>query len=257
MTEPALAVSVPGRGRHYEHPRTGELVPSVTNVIQTLAKPWLAAWMAKEVAGYAWDNRMALLEIDDRDAAVDFLKGAGRRRRDAAANLGDVLHRVAEARASGSPEPEIDEAVRPYVASWEAFVRDWSPRWVATEVTMFHAGPDGYAGTADFIAEVGGSLAIGDYKTGQGVYEEAALQLAALRNCEEMWDGRELVPAPEVQRCLVVHIRPDGYAVREVRADADAYAAFIGLRRAWAWTTGEREPIGPPLAVPVLGAADG
>lgn len=266
MTEPVLAVSVPGRGRHYKHPATGRLLPSVTNILDMLAKPWLAGWMAKQVAGYAWDNRMALLEIDDREAAVDFLKGAGRRRRDAAASLGDVLHRLAEARVKGEPDPPIDDAAAPFVASWEAFVRDWQPEWVATEITMFRRDlVYSYAGTADFIARIGGQLVLGDYKTGSDVYEEHVLQLAALRFCDEVWEPStgKLSRAPIIDRCIVVHIRPEGYKVREVEADQDAHAAFLGLHHVWWWMHElATHAIGPELTPERFkrassGAADG
>ena len=47
MTE-LLRYEVPGKGRHYVHPLDEHRMPSVTNVLGVLPKPWLAAWAAKE-----------------------------------------------------------------------------------------------------------------------------------------------------------------------------------------------------------------
>src|SRR6266508_6414043 len=71
MTAPPLTVNVPGRGRHYEHPITKELFPSVTNVIGILDKPALVGWAARESARAAWHMREALVKIHDEEAAVD------------------------------------------------------------------------------------------------------------------------------------------------------------------------------------------
>ena len=47
MTE-LLRYEVPGKGRHYIHPLDAHRMPSVTNVLGVLPKPWLAPWAAKE-----------------------------------------------------------------------------------------------------------------------------------------------------------------------------------------------------------------
>ena len=75
MTTPALAESVRGRGRHYRHPVTGELVPSVTNILSMLNKPALVGWAAREVAVLAATMREALPQMS-YDETVDLLKGA-------------------------------------------------------------------------------------------------------------------------------------------------------------------------------------
>ncbi len=248
MTRPALSVQVTGRGRHYRHPRTGELYPSVTTIIETLAKPWLGAWMAKLVAGYAWDNRMALLEMSDREAAVDFLKGAPRRQRDSAAGVGDLVHEVVEARVLGRPEPEIPEHAAPYVAAWEAFAKDTGIVFTHSEETVFN-GSEGYAGTFDFLGRIGGLRVLGDYKTGSGIYDEVILQLAALRYAPELWDSQaqDSVDMPPVDRCIAVHLQPDGYRVHLIDAGERAYDAFLGLLAAWRWNTDHVGAVGHPL----------
>ncbi len=250
MTEPILAVSVAGQGRMYRHPQTRELYPSVTNVLDVLAKPWLGAWAAKMVAEFAWDSRDVLMQIE-RDAAVDMLKGAIRRKRDRAADLGSVIHAFIEALVTGAPAPSLEEEHRPFIRAVEGFLDEFDPEFVVVEGTVFSSDfpPElRYGGTFDFLARVDGKLLLGDYKTGSGVYDEVALQLAALRHAEELWDRHtgELSPMPEVDACVAVHLRPEGFALHVVRADELAYQAFLGLRQAWPWTKGQQSGIVGP-----------
>ena len=252
MAEPILAVSVPGMGRMYRHPVSGELYPSVTNVIEVLAKPWLGPWAAKLVAGYAYDNREALMRIDDREAAVDMLKGAARRQRDAAADVGSTIHAYIESLFTNEPTPPIEPEQEPYIVALQGFLAEFDPHFVVVEGTIFSSDfPQElrYAGTFDFLARIDGHLVLGDYKTGSGVYEEVALQLAALRRGEALWDRHtgELSPMPDVEACVAVHLRPEGFALHVIRADDAAYQAFLGLRQAWPWTKDRSGVVGPRM----------
>ena len=252
MTEPILALSVPGMGRMYRHPVSGELYPSVTNVIQVLAKPWLDAWAAKLVAGYAWDNRETLMQIEDREAAVDMLKGVTRRRRDAAADVGSTIHAYVESLFTDEPRPQIESEHEPYIVALQGFLAEFDPEFVVVEGTIFSSEfPEDlrYAGTFDFLARIDGHLVLGDYKTGSGVYEEVGLQLAALRRGEALWDRHtgELSPMPDVEACVAVHLRPEGFALHVIRADDAAYQAFLGLRQAWPWTKNQSGIVGPRM----------
>jgi hypothetical protein len=253
MTEPALAESVKGYGRMYRHPVNGALYPSVTNVIDVLAKPWLAGWKAKMVAGYAWDQRFALMKIEDRDAAVDMLKGGPNRARDAAASLGDTLHEYAEAVARGLELPPLTEEQAPFAAVLREFISEYAVEFRVLEGCIFRGGPEDperYAGSFDFLAGVLGAFTVlGDYKTGNNIYDEVALQLAALRRGDELWDEAtgELGPMPEVDACLGVHIRPRKLGVHLIDVGDEAYQAFLGLRRAWPWDKDHTGAIGPRM----------
>ncbi len=252
MTEPALAESVKGYGRMYRHPVNGALYPSVTNIIDVLAKPWLAGWKAKMVAGYAWDSRFALMKMD-REQAIGALKGGPDRERDAAASLGDTLHEYAEAVASGREPPPLTEDQAPFAATFREFISEYGVAFHALEGCIFAKGPEDperYAGSFDALALVLNAYgALIDYKTGKSIYDEVALQLAALSRGDELWDETtgELGPMPKVEVCLGVHIRPGKLGVHIVRADDDAYQAFLGLRRAWPWDKDHTGAVGPRL----------
>jgi hypothetical protein len=250
MSEPILAVQLPaGRGRAYRYPPTGDLFPSVTNCIGILDKPALPRWAAKEVAGAAWDRRDTLMTIDERDEAVDLLKGLPWRKRNKAADVGTIVHSVAEALSMDEPElPAFEPEHEPFVDAFVQFCSDYSPEFSMVEVTIF-SEEHRYAGTADFIARFGDLLILGDHKTGSGVYQEVALQLAALRHGETVWEARsgELSPMPAVDGCMAVHLRPRGYAVYPIDADDRAFSAFLGLRKAWEWVK-DNQAVGPKMS---------
>lgn len=230
MTSPALAVNVRGKGRHYEHPVTGEVVPSVTNVIGVLDKPALSRWAAKVVAERAWDLRSTLDELG-RDEAIDILKGSPWRKSTRAADRGTTVHDYLDARANKRPTPVLEGEAAAYKRAADEFLKAYSPVFARTEFTVFG---DGYAGTADFMAVIGNRSYIGDYKTSKGLYPEIALQLAAIRNASHVVSDGELVPLEQVDGCIGVLLTPDGCDVREVDVSG-AYAAFLGCLAAWHW----------------------
>ena len=96
MTTPALAQNVRGKGRHYSNPQTGDMVPSVTNVISILDKPALPRWAAKMVAEAAYRMRHSLAEMEQNEA-VDMLKGSPWSKSKRAADRGTDIHGYLEA----------------------------------------------------------------------------------------------------------------------------------------------------------------
>lgn len=276
MTTPRLSVPT-DFGRLYRLPTVDEsalpgaeqalaeglLVPSVTNVIDVLNKPYLQTWYAKRAAEDAIEvvrNHPGLIEEKPRKALA-YIKGAAERTTKAAANLGDRVHNTVEALARGIEVP-IDEDLRGYVRSWHRFVEDFSPEFVHLEATCFGEveSPDGdlgYAGTADFIAKIHGLTVVGDYKTGKSIHTEASLQLAALAHarlitCE---DENSVSQMPTVDVGAVVHLTATGYELHAVDVQGPAWEAFSRLRAVWDFHAANlvsRTPlfVGPSLVNP-------
>lgn len=232
MTTPTLAQNVKGKGRHYSHPTTGELVPSVTNIIGVLNKPALPRWAAKVVAEQAAAMKHSLRNLEDAEI-VDLLKGAPWRSSGRAADRGTTIHAYLECRMLGIDPPEISGEAARYRKSADAWLDEWKPEVVATEQTVF--GPD-YAGTGDLWCTRDGDLAVVDFKSSKAIYAEAALQLAALARATLRADGE---PQPQAKQGWVVRIGEKGYEAQQV-ADLDYnYAAFRACLQAWHWQNGE------------------
>lgn len=232
MTTPALAENVKGKGRHYRHPTTGKLVPSVTNVIGVLNKPALPRWAAKVVAEQAVAMRDSLPNLDAAEA-VDLLKGAPWRSSGRAANRGTTIHAYLEARLRGL-EPELleGEALK-YRKAAEAWLDEWQPEVIETELTVFDAD---YAGTGDLWCRVDGELRIVDFKTSKAIYPEAALQLAALYGARDTVDGF----APQhwdtgEQSLWAVRIGERSFSSKRVENPERTLAVFRAMLEVWEW----------------------
>jgi hypothetical protein len=231
MTTPALAQNVKGKGRHYAHPTTGDLVPSVTNVLSMLAKPALVGWAARTVAELAADLRDSLPKME-RAEVVTLLKGAASRTGNKAATRGTDVHAFLEARLCGFDTPPLDAAAEQYRHAAELFLEHERPERIATEITTFTPT---YAGTADAVVRIGGRTCLIDYKTSKAIYPEATLQLAALWSGQIWHDGKELVERVPIDELIVVRIGIGEYELGYVRDPSAALSTFHALLQVWHW----------------------
>lgn len=216
------------------------LMPSVTNIIDVLSKPFLQTWYASEAAKAAVEvskTHPGLILKKPYDA-IRWLKAAAERKAQAAASLGDEVHNACEALAMGQ-EVTVSEMAQPYIDGWHQFVADFSPEFLHLEATCYGMvdsdnGPLAYAGTADFICRINGQVVVGDYKSGKSIHTEAALQLSALAHADEITnaDHTGLDPMPKIDGGVVLHLTPTGYVLYPVDTN-EPWDVFCGLRRLW------------------------
>lgn len=248
MAGPRRAVPTQ-KGRYYSDPQ--DLLKryvSVTNVIDTINKPALIGWAARSVAEEAVRSLVQVTKLSrtDPDAAVAWLKGKPYEARDAAANLGTRIHKLAEGHELGHDMRELADDERDMVEQYLAFRHDWRPEYEATEATVCNR-THGYAGTLDSLVsfphvplpKAGGGLVVGDYKTGRtGPYAEWGLQLAAYSKAEALWlpDDSE-VPMPRTAGAVAIRIRPTEYGLYELDPAAiDAlFEVFVHLLHVTRW----------------------
>lgn len=250
MSKPPLVV-FPGTktGRHYQHPETKELYPSVTTICDVLDKGrGMIQSAANNTAKAAYRFRETLQTLPEEKDAVALLKYQYKDAWGHSANLGSSVHEVCEALWNDDPLPDIEPDRAPYLDAFMQFVTDFDPEWVLVEVTVFSERYQ-YAGTFDFVMKIGEYLILGDHKTGKDIYPEIALQLAALRFADRAWarNTGELGPMPHVDATIGVHLQPGKYQVRLVNADHVAFQAFLGLRQAWPWTKSDQSGVGPAV----------
>lgn len=234
MTSPALAKDVRGKGRHYQHPLTGELVPSVTNILgAAVNKPALPRWSAKVVAEQAAKMKRSLPNLDDAEI-VDMLKGAPWRSSTRAANRGTTVHAYLESKMQGWELPEVDGEAARFRQAADAWLDEWRPEVIGTELTVFG---DGYAGTGDLWCRRDGKVCLVDFKTSKDIYPEAALQLAALAWAGTAANGE---PAEMVDEAWVVRIGERGFDAKRVADLEYNFQAFKACLAVWEWVNGDK-----------------
>src|SRR5499433_2190551 len=174
----------------------GRALPSVTTILDVIAKPGLGPWYAKQERQYF---ETAMLEVLSKPGArdpeyvlaavVEAVSGvkAADRERQRASTIGTAVHAGIEWQLrtrlgeDAGPEPALPEAAAWAVESW----KDWASRValepLAIERTVY-CDACGYAGTLDLYARVKGLLTVLDWKSGKAIYPEAFLQNVAYRH---------------------------------------------------------------------------
>lgn len=263
MTDPTHAQNVPGKGRWYIHPNTGEMWPSVTNVLDvSVSKPALVPWASKAVAEKAvkeLPRLVASMLVKDckpkkvenecgkcRHCLIKELKREPGFVKDTAADLGTRIHDWAESHVLNKPQvidPEVEPFGKQLLRFFDDFGVDMEKDIVASEATVVNRKV-GYAGTGDLWVRLRCKgwarkrLCLIDYKSSStrpvlSAYAENAEQLAALVNAETiLLDNGEEIEAPQgIKDVFVLALRKDGYALIPMPLDAsidDAFTAFKG-----------------------------
>jgi len=174
----------------------GRRLPSVTSILEIIAKPGLAPWYAKQERQFfetamldvlsrpgARDPEIVLAAVAD---AVTGIKAAEREKQKAGI-IGTAVHAGIEwylrtqLGEDAGPEPRLPDAAMWALESWKDWARSCSLEPLAIERTVY-CFDCGYAGTLDLYARVKGVLTILDWKSGKAIYPEAFLQNVAYRH---------------------------------------------------------------------------
>lgn len=260
---------------------------SVTTVLGVLDRPALMYWAAEQTALAAVHHVDAWRSIEESSGtqeAVKWLTGArfrapkGER---TAAELGTAVHKACEEYALTGVAPEVDGEVRPYFEQWDRWLQEFTPSYVAAELTVY-SPTYGVAGTLDGIFTLAdGTTTVFDLKTSKKaltkagkptpIYPETALQLAGYAHAEfaALWRPRrfesfrrryyalsraerdQAVPVPAVDGGLGIKITPESCIAYPVRCDEEIYEAFLWCLEVARWTFEiSKTVIGEPLLAP-------
>lgn len=266
-----------GKGHSYIDTDTGDKIPGVTTTISDgMPKPALLNWAGDATAEYAVDNwdDLAKLSLTERLARI---KGGRYEKRDAAANKGTQIHKLAERLVAGE-RVTVPDALTGHVEACVAFLNDFDVRELHVEAVVY-SETKRHVGTADLIADVllpdmpeydhirrnpdGYSRGLFDWKTGKsGIFGDVALQLAPYRHSEWLItaDG-EIIEMPEVDLTAGIHLRANGYTLVPLETGPDIYRDFLYVRETARIVNGLRDLVGEPIVPPtasryVLAKAD-
>ena len=172
----------------------------VTTILGVLAKPALIQWAANEAVEYITEKALYFESTNDWKVSGDILveaRTAHVRKRDKSADIGTVAHSWISDYIGGK-NPERNEEIAIITNNFLKWVEEAKPKFLASEKVV-HSKQHWFAGTLDFIAEIGGKQYLGDIKTGSGIYQEMWWQTSgyqlALEEIEPEWkiDGHIIV----------------------------------------------------------------
>lgn len=232
MTNPVNSIKR-GNSRFYVDPKSGDKLPSVTSVMNALAKPALKFWAAKKTAEAAVEEFGTLAQMvgnGNTEGAIDYLKRAPQRSSGPTAKLGSEVHDLCDRIAKGEDLKRVHPDHEPFVRNFNQWIKDFEVGFLESEITVW-SDTHGYAGTLDAICMIDGEAVICDWKTGaSGVWADVALQLNAYANADCILDGdgtrRDL---PSIDASAVLHLRPEHAHLYPVRLGDDVFEVFKSL----------------------------
>jgi len=215
----------------------GKNFPSVTSILNVVAKPQLVNWAARLTRDFIKKELFAFRRADSfKDLDLDGLLAKSTtehdRVRNAAADHGIAVHNSIASYIGNQRDISCDKD--PVIIAF----REWQDAAqfvpIASEKLVI-SREYGYAGTADLIGTVNSRLALLDIKTGRGVYPEYKLQLAAYAFAWGEMTGR----FPET--CLNLHVTGEETpTITQANAFTAAelfplFQTFLAAKRLFEW----------------------
>jgi hypothetical protein len=256
-----------GRYHHYED-EAGQKIPGVTGILDKaiplhqVLTPWAGRQAGDYVLDY-WDELMTMKPSERYKAVAN----AHKRSNEAAKIKGTKVHVLGAAVASGA-EVVVPAELAGYVEAYTQFLYDFDVDVFLDEVVVW-SKVHGYCGTLDMGASLLMDAALGgatyeswvreswliDVKTGSGVYDNVAFQLAPYRFADvwiEYPDEGDPIEheMPVFDRCGVLHVREDGYDLVPVNADERAFRGFLYLKQAAEEIEANKGAVGEPIEPP-------
>lgn len=245
-----------GGSRFYVEPDSGVKAPGVTSIVAMLPKPFLVYWAAKMAAEFATDNFEPIHAIvaNDRQAAIDMIKGAHTRYTKSRSNLGTAAHDMFERLIRGEQVRRVGMDLEPYRRHFCEFLDACQPELISAEDVMW-SDTHNYAGSSDAILRVEDAdgtpvIVMADWKTSKDTYPDVALQLSAYGHADRIInaDGTS-TPMPVIEAGAVLHVTAERWALKPVKIDAEVFDYFLALRRVFDWDREiSKTVIGKPIA---------
>ena len=240
-------------GRFYKL-EDGTRLPSVTTILQSVGKPQLIAWAAKE------ERTMVIAEAGklhgELQKPVSPLAFAGMLESrlgvekahskilTKAGDIGTEIHKLVDwtlrsQLVSGvGPRPTVSDTANIAFGAFEKWMGEVKLKPILIEQKIWST-TYGYAGTMDLFAEVNGELALVDFKSGKAVYGEAHLQVAAYMHAlREMGHGE---PAKGYIVRLPKNVADPQAEMVEADPFLDSFSTFLAVKRLWEWQFAKEE----------------
>ena len=256
MTQPAHAYNDNYGLRRYNIESLPINPLSITTLLKVIspARP-LERWMDKKLLEAGID---AFEKTGDRERAI-YMGAESRFASSEEADFGSSVHLLTEQAdmvqlgllKKITPVSDMKKATG-FLKQWERLRDSFSMQILAVETTFVNT-EFLYAGTADRIVicpSVSPDPIVLDLKSGKGVYGSAALQMAALANCDKiLYDDGTLADIPwqfNKDVAVVAHLRPRSGHLIPMNI-AKAWPLFQPLPKLALWRADQIKVMGEPL----------
>lgn len=210
----------------------GETIPSVTKVLNIIAKPALVSWSARMATEHVMGCIEPGVAYDEVQLSTIFegAKKAHWQKKKDAGDIGMLMHNWIENYINGeNPGMPVNEMLKEGVDNFLAWVKINDVKFLKAEEPIY-SRKFKYAGIMDFICTIDGKLYVGDIKTSKGIYPEYLLQTSAYRYARE-----EEYPKEEYVGQVIVRVGKDGSFETAIVEDTALYQemvkAFIAAMR--------------------------
>lgn len=165
----------------------GKRMTGVTTVLGVIAKPALINWAANMAVDYI-NERLGRVESGDftneknlvwttSKRILEEARKAHTKRKEAAGDIGKLVHTAVEEFIKNGKEPELDEQGMKMFENFRKWSIDNKVKFIESEKHVYSESLF-LGGILDMVVNIGGQNWICDVKTG-GVYPEAFAQMAA------------------------------------------------------------------------------
>lgn len=245
MPSPVNATTNKSGLRFYDY--NGQQLLSATSLRRVLGMSFgLHNWAVNQTieASLSMRGNLAAQSMTDEEYKKH-LRKTSMTKRDEAASLGTSIHEAAEMEVKAN-DLGPNDVRKPFLVQYELAQKELGFTVVASEMQVFNLTL-GYAGSLDAIFRMpDGRFILVDYKTGKGIYNDTALQLALYFGAEfaggyDPLDQKD-VEYPHLTDLLgqcestaILHIRPDSYEWVPIPVTDELAAAAVDLTRMAHW----------------------
>jgi hypothetical protein len=212
-----------GKGWHRFSHLDGTRIMGVTSFTGNWDKPALVPWAAKMMGLYLerhWEVEKIKTE-NEKLALIATAKKEFQREKEAAAEKGREAHEWVHQWVKGKKlEMPEDEQIRNSVTAFLDWFKNGGVKVKTAERVVYSRKYD-YAGILDWSGKDKNGLIIGDYKTGNGIYDEALFQLMLY------WQADEEESKTEYKEGHILRFGKDDARFYLTKITRDEYKRFL------------------------------
>lgn len=212
------------KDKGHQHLFNGKRMTGITTILGVIAKPQLINWAAGQAVEYVskeWKPDFAYRKEVIEQVLSD-AKKAHTKKKEAAADIGTLVHSACEGWIKEKKEPELDEQGMKMFNNFKKWAEDNKVKFLESEKHLYSEKMF-LAGIVDGVVEIDGQTWIMDIKTSSGIYSDAFFQMAGYHI---LWE--EMMLPNKITGYIVVNLQKSGeFLEKRMVSIDDSKKAFL------------------------------